>query len=81
MNQGDATSNGRAVLVLTPRNQDAELTASALEGAGIPARTCNDLIELTHRLGEETSGVAMKSVTPTIWSRPNSWLTKNVLTC
>src|SRR5437868_1071431 len=43
-----------AVLVLSPHGQDAEQAAGALEGAGIHATICKDLVELTNRLGEET---------------------------
>jgi PAS domain S-box-containing protein len=46
-----------AVLVLSPKEQDAEMATGALEGAGIQARTCDDLVELTSQLGEETSAV------------------------
>ncbi|HJT81161.1 MAG TPA: ATP-binding protein [Chthoniobacterales bacterium] len=47
----------RAVLVLSPSGQDAQLAAGALEGAEIRACICNDLVDLTSRLTEQTNAL------------------------
>jgi PAS domain S-box-containing protein len=46
-----------AVLVLSPRGKDAELAASALHNARLPAQICQDLIDLTSRLTDETNAL------------------------
>ena len=46
-----------AVLVLLPKEHEAEQAAYALQSTGIHAEICKDLVELTDRLGDETSAL------------------------
>ena len=46
-----------AVLVLSPKGQDAQLASDALQHANIPARICQDLVELTDSLTEQTNAL------------------------
>lgn len=48
-----------AILVLSPRGKDAELAAAALNQAGLSVSICRDLIDLTNRLGEQTSAAVV----------------------
>src|SRR3954465_11874302 len=46
-----------AVLVLSPEAKDADLAATVLHGAKIPAQICQDLLDLTSRLTDETNAL------------------------
>lgn len=52
-----ADDNASAVLVLSPERQDAEFAVASLEQAGIQARICADLADLTSRLTEQTNAL------------------------
>ena len=63
----NASDNDRsAVLVLSPKGNDAELAVAALDQANIPARICCDLAELSAGLTEDTNAllVAQEALVP-----------------
>ena len=42
-------------LIYAPIGRDAEVAGSLLDAAGVSSRVCGDLIQLGHRLGDDTS--------------------------
>ena len=79
---GEASPDAKRILILAPTRNDAPLTASFLESAGLPAHVCGGMAELCTELSagcgavllaEETLGTQSVNLLAEALSRQPSW--------